>query len=101
MSAYGRKELEDTQITASRRMAANGVAVGCGLSIARVPIAGRALACADAACGARLLVARNSCARYGLNVATAQQLLSAMKTNAFGACAAVSAQGDLRAAEYP
>ena len=39
VNAYRRRELESTRFIVSRRMAANGVAVGCGRAIARVPIA--------------------------------------------------------------
>jgi hypothetical protein len=63
---YGRTRLEDIQIAASGWMEANGVAVGCGLSIAPVAISGRSIACTHAACRTRLFVTRDGRAGQAL-----------------------------------
>ncbi len=62
VNAYRRRKLEGARVVVSRRMAANGRAVGCGRAIAWVSIARGAVTDANAACRAGLLPA--GCVQY-------------------------------------
>src|SRR5215470_3463384 len=63
MNAYRRRKLERAGVVVSHRMAANGLAVTCGCTIAWVSLARRYVAYATAACGAGLFVAGDGRAR--------------------------------------